>query len=103
MKKIKLFFYFIFLANIFSSCSGFQEAAKVLRNEKVRSTDEFLVKKREPLTQPPNIKELPNPNSMAEKNDKEIGIKGILGAESEDNKKSSSSSVEDFIISQIKK
>ena len=28
------------------SCGGFSEAGKVLRNEKVTTTDEFLVKKR---------------------------------------------------------
>ena len=31
------------------SCQSFDEASKVLKNEKVRTTDEFLVKKREPL------------------------------------------------------
>ena len=34
------------------SCSSFQDAGKVLRNEKIKSTDEFLVKKKDPLELP---------------------------------------------------
>ena len=46
-----------FLLLIFCSligCSSFSEAGKVLRNEKVKSTDEFLVKKKDPLILPPD-------------------------------------------------
>ena len=46
MKKIeKIILYFI-LASMLYSCGGFSDAGKVLRNEKVTNTDEFLVKKR---------------------------------------------------------
>ena len=31
------------------SCGGFSDASKVLQNEKITNTDEFLVKKRDPL------------------------------------------------------
>ena len=37
------------------SCGTFEEAGRVLRNEKIKSTDEFLVEKKEPLTTPPEI------------------------------------------------
>ena len=50
MKKLSFFFLLIILLN---SC-GFKEAGQVLRNEKIRTTDEFLVKKREPLVLPPD-------------------------------------------------
>ena len=50
MKKINLFFILIL---ILSSCTGMKEAGKILRNEKITSTDEFLVKKRNPLVLPP--------------------------------------------------
>ena len=42
---IKIFF-FISLIIFLLSCG---DAAKVLRNEKIKTTDEFLVKKKEPL------------------------------------------------------
>ena len=44
MKKLSFFFLLIILLN---SC-GFKEVGQVLRNEKIKTTDEFLVKKREP-------------------------------------------------------
>ena len=45
------------------SCGGASDAAKVLKNEKVTNTDEFLVKKRAPLVLPPEYDTLPEPNS----------------------------------------
>ena len=53
MKKILLI---LFLSFILLSCASFQEAGKVLRNEKIKSTDEFLVKKKEPLVLPPDFR-----------------------------------------------
>tara|TARA_B100001996_G_C18218853_1_gene422917 strand:+ start:95 stop:412 length:318 start_codon:yes stop_codon:yes gene_type:complete len=105
MRKIKLFFYFIFLICILSSCSGISDIPKILRNEKVKTTDEFLVKKREPLTQPPASKELPSPKSLKQDDKEEkLGIESILRKEKKsDTNESSTSSAEDFIISQIRK
>ena len=48
------------------SCSGLKDAGKVLRNEKVVTTDEFLVKKKDPLVLPPKYEELPIPKSKQE-------------------------------------
>ena len=59
---MRYFLIFIFL--ILISCSSFKEAGKVLRNEKTNTTDEFLVKKREPLVLPPDFKEIPEPGSI---------------------------------------
>ena len=44
----------IFLYLLLTSCTSMQEAGKVMRNEKVNTTDEFLVKKKEPLVLPPD-------------------------------------------------
>ena len=54
-------FFLTALLLLFSSCSGFGDAAKVLRNEKINSTDEFLVEKRDPLVLPPDYKKIPKP------------------------------------------
>ena len=105
MKKIKLFSYFILLIFILSSC-GLGDVPKILRNEKIKTTDEFLVKKREPLTEPPDMNKLPLPKSSSEeKPDKKNKIKTILKVEEDsDNKnKSKSSSAEDLILDQIKR
>ena len=60
MKKINFLIVTIFLL---TSCSSLDEAGKVLKNEKIRTTDEFLVKKRDPLVLPPDYKEIPLPGS----------------------------------------
>ena len=106
MKKIKLFSYFILLIFILSSCGGIGDIPKILRNEKIKTTDEFLVKKREPLTEPPDTKKLPLPQSSSEeKPDEKNKIKAILKAKEEKNNKdkSKSSSVEGLIIDKIRR
>ncbi len=89
------------------SCEGFKAAGKVLRNEKVNSTDEFLVKKREPLILPPDYDVIPEPNSQ-KKNDiqEKEKIKKILKkSEGSTSSKSSesSTSTENSILRNIRK
>lgn len=103
MKKIKnIFFGFILLAFL-NSCGGLSDAGKILRNEKVRNTDEFLVKKKEPLTLPPDYRTLPEPGSTQVKN-KKNKIKKMLGSNQEQSTlNQGSSSVEQSIINKIGK
>lgn len=96
----------IFLYITLTSCSSFKEAGKVLRNEKVKTTDEFLVKKREPLVLPPNFKDLPEPGQTVndEKKNQEKKIKKILQGPKEENiQNDSASTVEESILNQIRK
>ena len=67
MKKINLFLLFLFLFTI--ACG---DVGKALRNEKIRTTDEFLIKKKDPLMLPPDYKIIPSPDSI----DKEAKEKG---------------------------
>ena len=57
---------FIFLFFLLVSCGSFNEVGKALRNEKTRTTDEFLIEKRGPLSVPPKMGELPKPKSSKE-------------------------------------
>ena len=99
---MRYFLIFIFL--ILISCSSFKEAGKVLRNEKTNTTDEFLVKKREPLVLPPDFKEIPEPGSIKKENNSEQQkLKIILKAPDNKNSNSSSSNVEKSIIDKIRK
>ena len=99
---MRYFLIFIFL--ILISCSSFKEAGKVLRNEKTNTTDEFLVKKREPLVLPPDFKEIPEPGSIKKENNSEQKkLKIILKAPNNENSNSSSSNVEKSIIDKIRK
>ena len=62
MKSAKFIILFFGLSIILNSCGTLEEAGKVLRNDK-RSTDEFLIKKKGPLTQPPDFDKIPEPGS----------------------------------------
>ena len=106
MKFIRLLIPLIALSVILNSCSSLGEAGKVLRNEKRNSTDEFLVKKKEPLTQPPDFTKIPEPGSIqknveSEQNSIETIIKRKRSKSNSGQTKTSS--VEKSIIDQIKK
>lgn len=102
MKNIYFFLIILFFSY---SCSGIKDAGKVLRNEKVKTTDEFLVKKKDPLVLPPNFEEIPEPGSIIKKKeDEKEKIKKILKIPKSKNiTNKSSSSVEDTILREIRK
>ena len=104
MRKI---FSLLSLFVLFISCGAFQDAGKVLRNEKIKTTDEFLVKKREPLVYPPEFDKLPEPGSLENVNrseEEKEKIKSILKVKTEDkNTNNASKSIEDKILREIRK
>ena len=102
MKNI-VFPIIVFIALV--SCSNLQEAGKVLRNEKTKTTDEFLVKKKEPLIMPPDLNKIPEPESLKNKKEnQEEKIKKILKVpETSVKKNNSNSSTEELIIDKINK
>ena len=102
MKKIN---FLVLISFLLASCSGASDARKVLRNEKIKTTDEFLVKKRQPLVLPPNFEKLPTPGSFETKQDNENNkIKSILKIPKENsNLGKGSKSVEQSIINRIGK
>ena len=102
MKKINLI---IIIFSIFIIFSGCADLGKILRNEK-KTTDEFLIKKQEPLTQPPDFETIPEPNSMESKAAmQESNIEQILKTKpsTENQTTTQSSSTEESILNQIKK
>mgnify|MGYP001162131257 FL=1 len=101
MIRFKHLLLFLFLLQ---ACGGINDAKKVLKNQKTSNTDEFLVKKKEPLVLPPNFDELPKPGSKSQtKTSEGNDIKKILKApQTEDLSKKSSSSIEDVILEKIK-
>ena len=95
----------IIVFTVLVSCSNLQEAGKVLRNEKTQTTDEFLVKKKEPLIMPPDLDKIPEPESLKNKKEnEEEKIKKILKVpETSVKKNNSNSSTEELIIDKINK
>ncbi len=92
--KIKYLLLFIFLV----SCGTFSEAGKALRNEKTRTTDEFLIEKRGPLSIPPNMNELPKPNSD---NSNEKGVSA--NTKIQENNPKEKSEIENILLEEIRK
>ena len=108
MKPIILFLFLVLSCFTLNSCGGLKEAGDVLRNEKGSSTDEFLIKKRESLTKPPDFDIIPVPGSAGNssaKDKKKNNIKKILKTLQKESSRSQSksSSTEDSILNQIKK
>jgi PBP1b-binding outer membrane lipoprotein LpoB len=104
MKFIKLIISISILSIILNSCSTFSEAGKVLRNEK-RTTDEFLIQKKDPLTTPPDFDEIPKPGSINERA-KSSSIEKIIKTDKKnkpDSELTTSSTTEESILKRIKK
>ena len=103
MSKIVFFLIINFL--LLSCGGGLKDAGKVLRGDKIYTTDEFLVKKKDPLILPPGHKEVPEPKSLS-KEKKENGeekIKKILNSKTQKKKiKKKSSKIEDSILEKIR-
>ena len=86
------------------SCGSFKDAGKVLRNEKIKTTDEFLVEKRNPLVLPPDYQEVPKPGTILQKGDEKEKLKKILKSpELEKDKTNKSTSIEKSILDRIRK
>ena len=98
MKKINLLLILIFL--ILSACGN---VGKILRNEKIKTTDEFLVEKKKPLILPPDLDQIPEPGTKVEKKTEEKdALKQILNKNTKENKTSEkSSSIEESIIKRL--
>tara|TARA_B100000886_G_scaffold76435_1_gene49532 strand:+ start:323 stop:640 length:318 start_codon:yes stop_codon:yes gene_type:complete len=103
MKKIN--FYLIIFSVFLTSCQSVKDG---LSGRKSDNSDEFLVKKKNPLVMPPKFMELPEPEE--ETFDKETAaieetndIKSILDLEKTVNVDSKQQdSTEDFVLKQLK-
>ena len=103
MKLINLL---LILLVFITSCTSLGEAGKVLRNEKVTTTDEFLIKKKEPLVMPPDYNKMPEPDSIETKKiDGKDKIKKVLNSENTNMKKKKqtrTTEIENSIIERIR-
>ncbi len=66
LNKIIIIIFFLITA----CASSWQDIKKGLGGEKRTSTDEFLVRKKEPLVMPPKWKNLPEPGEVMKSDDK---------------------------------
>ena len=73
---------------------------KGLTGEKMESTDEFLIKKKDPLVMPPDYQNLPTPDDRSIAKEEISTFKKTLGSSIEENS-NSSSSTESSILKKI--
>ena len=105
MSIIKKNFIFIFVFIFLSNCQGLSNFKKAMTGEKINTTDEFLIKKKDPLILPPQYNKLPLPNNSDFQEKKENTVKSILKIDknSETKKSSSMSSLEKKILEELRK
>ena len=84
-----------------TSCETMNSAKRSLTGEKKVSTDEFLIKKKDPLIFPPDYENLPTPGQEIATTEEISTFEKNLGTLIEDNS-STPSSVEDSILKKIR-
>ena len=105
-----LYMHIVYLFLIIFVLSGCQSVKDGLTGKKKSNSDEFLVKKKNPLVLPPKFDELPEPRMLSDKeknSEKEIDLKAILTKQtnitsSTSTNSSSNQSLEKNILEKIK-
>ena len=106
----QLYMHIVYLFLIMFALSGCQSIKDGLTGKKKSNSDEFLVKKKNPLVLPPKFDELPEPKMLSDKeknSEKEIDLKAILTKQtnitsSTSTNSSSNQSLEKNILEKIK-
>ena len=100
MFKNKIVF-FMMLSFLITSCESIREG---LTGSKNQSTDEFLVKKKDPLVLPPDFENLPNPSERQISVEEMISFEKTLKKQTiSESSSATENSVEESILNQIKK
>ena len=100
MFKNKIVF-FMMLSFLITSCESVREG---LTGSKNQSTDEFLVKKKDPLVLPPDFENLPNPSERQTSVEEMTSFEKTLKKQTiSESSSATENSVEESILNQIKK
>ena len=104
MHKRKIISLFI-ITLLVTSCSGTWDSVKRgLTGQKANSTDEFLIKRKDPLILPPDYENLPTPDERAlAKEEFLIFGESVEEVYSTENTSSSKNSTEQSILQKIRK
>ena len=98
---------FVIISFLLTSCADtFDSVKRGLTGAKKKSTDEFLVEKKDPLVLPPNFEDLPLPSDAEIEEENEISSfeKTLSSTTSDESYESSSSSTtEESILNKIRK
>ena len=98
MKYFKIFLIFVILIAI-NGCGNFRDA---VTGQKKITTDEFLIKKKDPLILPPDFDNLPIPKSKKTK-DVNSSLEAAIGAVNNSKSSEPSSNLENMILKELRK
>ena len=99
----KKIIFLIFLALLIQSCNTFDSVKRGLTGAKDKSSDEFLVKKKDPLTLPPQFESLPTPEDSGVVEEEVSSFeRSLTKTTSTENTSTDSSSAEQSILEKIK-
>ena len=102
MNYLKKYFFFFSILIILNSCGdSWGNFRKTMTGEKVTTSDEFLIKKKDPLVLPPEYEELPLPKTK-KKESKSLTEKS-LGSKKTQSNSEKPSSVENAILKELRK
>ena len=95
----------IILFFITSCADSWESVKRGLTGQKQKSTEEFLVKKKDPLILPPNYESLPSPGERSTAKEEQSALKKLISSENAEVGENSSSrtSIETSILKKIKK
>ena len=103
MKNKKTAFIISVIFLLTSCAESFDSVKRGITGAKRKSADEFLVKKKDPLTLPPDYENLPTPaEKIAESKEDEIIKKKLKSVDNTIEKSKRASSAEKLIIEQIR-
>ena len=98
----KKIIYILFLLIFIASCGTLDSVKRGLTGEKRQSSDEFLIKKKDPLILPPDFEDLPLPDEITTETEEISNFEKTLETSMEETS-SSSGSVEESILKKIQK
>ena len=97
---LKKIIYLLILVIFITSCDTMKSVKRGLTGEKGNSSDEFLVKKKDPLILPPDFENLPIPDEVNDTSEEILVFENILETSTEDSS-STPSSAENSILKKI--
>ena len=98
----KKIIYILFLLIFIASCTTLDSVKRGLTGEKKKSSDEFLIKKKDPLILPPDFEDLPLPDEITTETEEISNFEKTLETSMEETS-SSSGSLEESILKKIQK
>ena len=104
MNFFKILIYLKFFIFLINCAGGWGDFKKTMSGQKTTNTDEFLIKKKDPLVLPPEYEKLPLPKTGKQKKSNVNSIEKILKSNKTKNSDSKvSTDLENMILEELRK